>query len=121
MKFTYYGHSCFSVLAGGKTLLFDPFVMANQLARAIDVDRIEADFIFVSHGHFDHTTDVARIAKRTVAKVLEIGNYLIGSKKAGWKIRIPSIQADSSRLISERSRALPRNIRAACPTVLTAV
>ena len=75
MKFTYYGHSCFSVLAGGKTLLFDPFVTGNQLARAIDVDRIEADFIFVFHGHFDHTTDVARIAKRTGAKVL--GNWEI--------------------------------------------
>lgn len=73
MKFTYYGHSCFSVLAGGKTLLFDPFVTANELARAIDVDKIQADYIFVSHGHFDHTTDVVRIAKRTGAKVL--GNW----------------------------------------------
>ena len=73
MKFTYYGHSCFSVLAGGKTLLFDPFITANQLARAIDVDRIEADFIFVSHGHFDHTSDAMRIARRTGAKVL--GNW----------------------------------------------
>jgi L-ascorbate metabolism protein UlaG (beta-lactamase superfamily) len=75
MKFTYYGHSCFSVLACGKTLLFDPLVTGNPLARAIDVDRIEADFIFVSHGHFDHTTDVARIARRTGAKVL--GNWEI--------------------------------------------
>jgi L-ascorbate metabolism protein UlaG (beta-lactamase superfamily) len=73
MKFTYYGHSCFSVVAAGKTLLFDPFVTGNPLARAIDVDRIDADFIFVSHGHYDHTTDVARIAKRTGAKVL--GNW----------------------------------------------
>jgi L-ascorbate metabolism protein UlaG (beta-lactamase superfamily) len=75
MKFTYYGHSCFSVLAGGKTLLFDPFVTPNQFARSIEVDRIEADFIFVSHGHFDHTADAARIARRTGAKVL--GNWEI--------------------------------------------
>src|SRR6266404_4531418 len=75
VKFTYYGHSCFSVLAGGKTLLFDPFVTANHLARAINVDQIQADFIFVSHGHFDHTSDAARIAKRTGAKVL--GNWEI--------------------------------------------
>ena len=73
MKFTYFGHSCFSVVAGGKTLLFDPFVTANELARAVDVDRIEADYIFVSHGHFDHILDVERIAKRTGAKVL--GNW----------------------------------------------
>jgi L-ascorbate metabolism protein UlaG (beta-lactamase superfamily) len=73
MKFTYYGHSCFSVFAGGKTLLFDPFVTPNKLASGIDVDAIQADFIFVSHGHFDHTTDVLRIARRTGAKVL--GNW----------------------------------------------
>ena len=73
MKFTYYGHSCFSVFAGGNTLLFDPFVTPNKLASGIDVDAIQADFIFVSHGHFDHTTDVARIAKRTGAKVF--GNW----------------------------------------------
>ena len=73
MKFTYYGHSCFSVKVGGKTLLFDPFVTGNPLASAIDVDEIAADYIFVSHGHYDHTTDVIRIAKRTGAKV--IGNW----------------------------------------------
>jgi L-ascorbate metabolism protein UlaG (beta-lactamase superfamily) len=73
MKFTYYGHSCFSVKVGGKTLLFDPFVTGNPLASAIDVDEIAADYIFVSHGHYDHTTDVIRIAKRTGAKVL--GNW----------------------------------------------
>ena len=73
MQFTYYGHSCFSVKAGGKTLLFDPFITGNPLASAIDVDEIAADYIFVSHGHYDHTTDVLRIAKRTGAKVL--GNW----------------------------------------------
>jgi L-ascorbate metabolism protein UlaG (beta-lactamase superfamily) len=70
MKFTYYGHSCFSVFAGGKTLLFDPFITPNELASAIDVDKIEADYIFVSHGHFDHITDVVRIANRTGAMAL---------------------------------------------------
>ena len=73
MQLTYYGHSCFSIRAGGKTLLFDPFVTANPLASAIDVDKIAADYILVSHGHYDHTTDVIRIAKRTGAKVL--GNW----------------------------------------------
>ena len=73
MKFTYYGHSCFSVFVGGKTLLFDPFITPNKLASAVSIDEIPADFIFVSHAHFDHTTDVVRIAKRTGAKVL--GNW----------------------------------------------
>ena len=37
MKVTYYGHACFSVVVGGKTLLFDPFISGNPLAKAIDV------------------------------------------------------------------------------------
>jgi L-ascorbate metabolism protein UlaG (beta-lactamase superfamily) len=73
MKLTYYGHSCFSVEAGGKTLLFDPFITPNPLASGINVDEIKADYILVSHGHYDHTTDVIRIARRTGAKVL--GNW----------------------------------------------
>jgi len=47
MKFNYHGHSCFSLFAGGKTLLFDPFITPNELAASIDVDKIEADYIFV--------------------------------------------------------------------------
>src|SRR6476661_8502733 len=58
MKFTYYGHACFAVEAGGKTLLFDPFISPNPLAKKIDVSKVAADFILVSHGHGDHIADV---------------------------------------------------------------
>jgi L-ascorbate metabolism protein UlaG (beta-lactamase superfamily) len=85
MKFTYYGHSCFSVVAGGKILLFDPFVTPNELARSINVDEIEADYIFVSHGHYDHITDVMRIANRTGAKVLGIWELYNWFNKNGLK------------------------------------
>lgn len=70
MKITYYGHSCFSVAAGGKNILFDPFISGNELAKDIDIDAIKADYIFVSHGHFDHVLDVVRIANRTGAMVV---------------------------------------------------
>jgi L-ascorbate metabolism protein UlaG (beta-lactamase superfamily) len=43
MKLTYYGHSCFSVFAGGKHLLFDPFITSNEMASSINVDEIKAD------------------------------------------------------------------------------
>lgn len=71
MKLTYYGHSCFSVVIGGKTLLFDPFITYNELANNIvEVDSLPADFILVSHGHQDHIADCVRIATRTGAKVI---------------------------------------------------
>lgn len=70
MQLTYYGHSCFSVKAGGKTILFDPFVTYNELAKDIKVDEIPADYIFLSHGHADHVADAISIASRTGAKVV---------------------------------------------------
>ena len=70
MKFTYYGHACFSVQVKNHTLLFDPFITGNPLAKAIDVNSVPADFILVTHGHGDHIGDAVAIAKRTNALVI---------------------------------------------------
>lgn len=70
MKLTYYGQSCFAVEIKGKKILFDPFITPNDLAKHIDVNSIEADFILQSHGHSDHIADTISIAKRTNAKVV---------------------------------------------------
>ena len=70
MKFTYYGHSCFMVQVKGKKILFDPFITGNQLAKNIDINSVEADYILVSHGHADHIADLFAIATRTKAKVV---------------------------------------------------
>ena len=56
-------------------MLFDPFITGNELAKHIDVNSIEADFILASHGHGDHVGDLVSIALRTGAKV--IGAYEI--------------------------------------------
>ncbi|MEP6810287.1 MAG: metal-dependent hydrolase [Chthoniobacterales bacterium] len=83
MKFTYYGHACFGVELAGHTLLFDPFISPNPLAKEIDVKKVAADFILVSHGHGDHLADVVEIAKRTGAKVIapfEVGDWLESKK-----------------------------------------
>jgi L-ascorbate metabolism protein UlaG (beta-lactamase superfamily) len=77
MKITYYGHSCFSVIAGDKHILFDPFISGNELAKDIDIETIQADYIFISHGHIDHMLDTEFIANRTGAMVvgLKIRGY----------------------------------------------
>ena len=77
MKVTYYGHACFSAIVGGKTLLFDPFISGNPLAKNIDATSVPADFILVSHGHDDHVGDAVEIAKRTNALV--IANFEVAS------------------------------------------
>ena len=70
MQYTYYGHSCFGVDIDGVHLLFDPFISGNELASAIHIDDIKADYILVSHGHADHILDCEAIALRTGAKVV---------------------------------------------------
>lgn len=81
MKTTYYGQSCFSIETGGKTLLFDPFITPNHLAKHIDVNSLRPDYILVSHGHGDHTADLLTIQKNSGATVIciaEIASWLGG-------------------------------------------
>lgn len=78
MKITFYGHACVGVEFGGKHLLFDPFITGNPIATAVDVDKIPADYILISHGHGDHVADMERIAKRTNATVVS------NAEIAGW-------------------------------------
>ena len=64
MKITYFGHSCFLVEAGGKRLLFDPFVSGNPLAAQINVNSIHCDYILLTHAHSDHIADVEAVMRQ---------------------------------------------------------
>lgn len=75
MKLTYLGHSTFLIRTGSHRLLFDPFITSNPLAAEVKKANIEADFILLSHGHFDHVEDAVEIAKNTGATC--IANYEI--------------------------------------------
>jgi L-ascorbate metabolism protein UlaG (beta-lactamase superfamily) len=70
MKLTYYGHACFAVELNKKTLLFDPFISPNELAKDIQLASISADYILQSHGHVDHIADCVTLAQATNAKVV---------------------------------------------------
>jgi len=83
MKYTYYGHSTFLLEAEGKKFLFDPFITQNPLASAIDVKAIEADYIFVSHGHGDHTGDLVLLGKQTGAKIIAMAEVAQWAGKQG--------------------------------------
>ena len=77
MQITYYGHSCFLIETKGKKILFDPFITPNELAKKIDVNSIQADYILLSHGHQDHMADVETIYKNTKATL--VSNFEIVS------------------------------------------
>lgn len=69
MKVTYHGHSCVSVECEGSKLLIDPFITGNGLTD-LDPQRVEADYILLTHGHQDHVGDAVAIAKRTGATII---------------------------------------------------
>lgn len=77
-KITWLGHNTWAVDTGERKLLVDPFLDDSPTA-PIKATDAKADFILVSHGHFDHVSDVVSIAQRTGATVLanfEVGNWL---------------------------------------------
>lgn len=66
---TWLGHGSWSLRIGECDVLVDPFLKENPSATMNPTD-VNADFILVSHGHFDHVADVAPIAKRTGATIV---------------------------------------------------
>ena len=83
MKVTFYGHACFAVEVQGKKIVFDPFITPNELAKSVDPSTIEADYIFVSHGHYDHIADLVTMARRTNATVVAAYEVIEWAKKQG--------------------------------------
>ncbi len=83
MKYTYYGQSCFLLETATKKFLFDPFISQNPLASDIDITKIEADYILVSHGHGDHVADLVTLAKQTKATVIAIPEIIGWLSKQG--------------------------------------
>jgi L-ascorbate metabolism protein UlaG (beta-lactamase superfamily) len=70
MQVTYLGHFCFLVEVKGFKLLFDPFISGNPLAKNIDIQKIKADYIILSHGHADHCADTLEIYKNNSSATL---------------------------------------------------
>lgn len=68
------GHGCWLVATGGKTILIDPFLNDSPTA-PVKADAVKADYVLVSHGHFDHVADAASVANRCNATV--VSNYEI--------------------------------------------
>lgn len=68
-EMTWLGHGSWSLNIGESRVLIDPFITENPAARC-KAEGLAADYILVSHGHFDHVADVAPIANRTGATVV---------------------------------------------------
>jgi L-ascorbate metabolism protein UlaG (beta-lactamase superfamily) len=76
IELTWLGHASWAIKADDHHILIDPFLNDSPTA-PVKADDVEANFILVSHGHFDHVADVASIANRTGATV--VSNYEIAT------------------------------------------
>ncbi|MBI5758216.1 MAG: metal-dependent hydrolase [Planctomycetales bacterium] len=84
-QLTWYGHATWLVESGCQRIVVDPFFDCNPSSPA-KAKQISADFVLVTHGHFDHIADAAEIANRcgaTVVSNFEICEWF--SKKHGVK------------------------------------
>ena len=70
MKITFYGHASLGIEVGGKNIIVDPYITANELASHINIEELKADYILVTHAHGDHVLDVEAIARRTGATIV---------------------------------------------------
>ncbi len=66
----YYGQSTFLIEADGIKLVIDPFLAPHNPMTAVTAGEIEADYVLVSHGHWDHMSDAVALAKRTGATLI---------------------------------------------------
>lgn len=81
MKVTYHGHSCVQVETDNASVIFDPFLTGNPLAK-LDPRVVKVDAILLTHGHGDHVGDAEQIAKANDALIVapnELAVYM------GWQ------------------------------------
>ncbi len=75
-QLTFLGHAAFSLATGDNTILIDPFLTGNPLAKTKAED-VQCNYIVLTHGHGDHIGDTVAIAKANNATV--ISNYEIAT------------------------------------------
>lgn len=83
IKSRYLGHSCVEFDFNGTTVLLDPFIRYNELAKNIRVEELKPDYIFLSHGHEDHVADMVEIQKNSGAQVAAIVETAAWVRKQG--------------------------------------
>jgi L-ascorbate metabolism protein UlaG (beta-lactamase superfamily) len=77
MKITYHGHSFVQFENEKFSILIDPFIVGNTRCKA-KIRDVKCDYIILTHGHGDHTSNAIELAKNNNAEILgtlEIAQY----------------------------------------------
>lgn len=90
MQLTYHGHACFSLRTAGGTAVIDPWFTGNPLADCT-WEEVEADWILLTHAHFDHLGNALEIAKRrnaVIVAVSELAKYCAAHGAETLKVNV---------------------------------
>ncbi|MDA8228786.1 MAG: metal-dependent hydrolase [Desulfitobacterium hafniense] len=98
MKIIFHGHACFEIQGNSGSVLIDPFLSGNPMAKVKPDDFKNLSGILVSHGHSDHLGDAVQISKNTGAPIIavyELARYCerqgatVHSMHIGGKYKFP--------------------------------
>lgn len=97
IRYEFIGHAAHRFIIGDYTVLVDPF-FTNNPATGESADEVSADFILVTHGHFDHIVSLADLADLTGALVYApSGERVLLEEPDAFTppgIRVPAATAD---------------------------
>lgn len=86
MKITFYGHASLGIEVGGRNIIVDPYISANEAAGHIDISTLKADYILITHAHGDHILDVEAIANTTGATIVSNAEITGYYEKKGFNV-----------------------------------
>ncbi|MGN7470817.1 metal-dependent hydrolase [Brevibacillus sp. SAFN-007a] len=81
LEIRFHGHSSVQLTSEGHSIMIDPFISGNPLAKTTLAD-IRVQYILLTHGHQDHILDAVELAKANDATIVathELATYL------GWQ------------------------------------
>lgn len=81
---TYNGHANLSLETSGIKLIIDPWFEGNPWVKS-SADEVEADYVLVTHAHYDHVGQAVEILKRIGATCISNPEICAWVKKQGLK------------------------------------